>query len=171
MAFDPLHDRPESVHVPWTQEADLGPSEPQRDDGPRISNGLARRLRDAGLVWRPTEGDRFVIPDRGLDDHVFSLSPMSVDVRSGPAGRLITFNGAVEWALDSIEHHEAIWLPSETQLRERLADHLLALVRTTDGYRCEIEVAGERRSFADTNAVEAYGWALLALLGEASGSR
>lgn len=153
-----------TADVAWARETDLGPSEPRPDDAPRLSDDLALRLHDAGLAWQPAEGDRFVIPDRDLDDQVFSISPMSVDVRTGPAGRLITFNGAVEWALDAIEHHEVVWLPTETQLRERLADRLLALVRTSDGYRCEIEVEGRRWTFADHNAVEVYGRALLAVL-------
>ena len=34
---------------------------------------LARQLREAGLVWKPEPGDRFVVPDRDLDE-VFVLS-------------------------------------------------------------------------------------------------
>lgn len=67
-----------------------------------ISIELARRLRDAGLRWQPDDGDRFVIPDRNLDNRVFSISEMTVDVRGVPGGPLITFNGTVEWALDSV---------------------------------------------------------------------
>lgn len=152
----------------WAFEQDLGPSEPRPDDTPRISLHLARRLRDAGLIWRPAEGDRFVIPDRDLDDEVFWISPMSVDVRSGPAGRLITFNGAVEWALDAIEQTEAVWLPTEAQLRRYIDDCLLALRRTPEGYRCEVEIAGTTRSFSQPSAPDAYAHALLARLEHSS---
>ena len=40
---------------------------------------LARQLREAGLVWKPEPGDRFVVPDRDLDE-VFVLSHMTIEV-------------------------------------------------------------------------------------------
>ncbi len=85
-----------------------------------ITIELARQLRDAGLEWLPAEGDRFIIPDRDLEEHVFSISEMTVEVRRFASESQISFNGAVEWALDSIEQGEVVWLPSEAQLRDRL---------------------------------------------------
>ena len=53
-----------------------------------ISVDLARSLRDAGLRWSPAAGDRFVVADRNMDDEVFVLSDMTVEVRtSSPPGR------------------------------------------------------------------------------------
>lgn len=126
-----------------------------------ISIELARQLRDAGLRWEPGSGDRFVIPDRDLDDQVFSISEMTVDIRTSPAGRLIAFNGTVEWALDSIMQHEVIWLPSEGQLREALGERFVALERAGDEWRCVVDFDGHRMLYRDANAVDAYGRAVL----------
>ncbi|MFC5272404.1 hypothetical protein [Brachybacterium sacelli] len=42
--------------------------------------------------------------------------------RWGAAGEHdFRFNGTTEWALDSVEQHEAIWIPREDQLRTALA--------------------------------------------------
>ena len=98
-----------------------------------ISIELAKRLRDAGVRWIPAAGDRFVIPDRDMDDEVFVLSDMTVDVHEFETGRVIGFNGTVEWALDSVEQETAFWLPSETQLRELLGSDLRQLVPTRGG--------------------------------------
>ena len=38
----------------------------------------ARSLKNAGLRWQPARGDRFVVPDRGLDEQVFTLNDMAV---------------------------------------------------------------------------------------------
>ena len=78
----------------------------------------ALRLRDAGLASKPAAGDRFAIPDRGLDDDVFVLSHMTIEVHQLPHGAVIGFNGTVEWALDDVAQDEAVWLPREDQLRE-----------------------------------------------------
>jgi hypothetical protein len=129
-----------------------------------ISIELARKLRDAGLEWLPTEGDRFMIPDRDLEDHIFSISEMTIDVRRMAGARRIMFNGTVEWALDSILQHEVVWLPSEAQLRDRLGRAFESLRRTGDGYRCDVVVDARRRTYYSTNPAEAYGKALLDLL-------
>ena len=86
-----------------------------------IALDLALALRDAGLRWSPQRGDRFVLPHREMDEDVFVLSDMTVEVHEFPNGRVIGFNGVTEWALDSVEQHEALWLPAEHQLRELLA--------------------------------------------------
>ena len=77
-----------------------------------LSRALAESLRDAGLRWAPAKGDRFVVPDRDLDDEVFVVSDMVVEAVDVPDGdRLLAFNGTTEWALDSLEAGEAICLP------------------------------------------------------------
>jgi hypothetical protein len=125
---------------------------------------LATQLRDAGLPWHPAEGDRFVLPDRDLDGQVFTISEMVVEVRRAPVGALIAFNGTTEWALDSVEQAETVWLPREEQLREALDDALLALARTDDGWRVTYRVDAELVEATGPTASEAYGRALLALL-------
>lgn len=126
-----------------------------------ITLDLAHALHGAGLQWQPADGDRFVVRDRDLDDQVFLISEMTVDVRSVPSGRLIAFNGTVEWALDSIMDTEAVWLPNESQLRELVAERFLSLTRVDGAWRCEVHVGGERVGFQDSEAAEAYGKALL----------
>jgi hypothetical protein len=129
-----------------------------------ISIELARRLRDAGLEWVPAEGDRFMIPDRDLEDQRFSISEMTVEVHRLRDGQRISFNGAVEWALDSIMQQEVIWLPSEAQLRDRLGRAFESLQQGPNGYKCNLLVHGMRRTFAATEPADAYALALLDLL-------
>jgi hypothetical protein len=124
---------------------------------------LAHRLRAAGLVWQPTPGDRFVLPDRDLDD-VFVLSHMTIEVHQLPKGPVIGFNGTVEWALDDVDQDEALWLPREDQLRDLLGPAFQRLERTGDGYRVIVAVDGRVAEFPGGCAEEAYGAALLALL-------
>jgi hypothetical protein len=126
-----------------------------------ISLELARRLRAAGMRWQPGDGDQFVVPDRELDDVVFTVSEMTVEVRDIPSGRLIAFNGTVEWALDAVLQHEVVWLPRESQLRELLGEAFVRLERDGDGVRCHADVAGQARAFAAADAADAYGLALL----------
>lgn len=131
-----------------------------------ISIELARKLRNAGLEWLPTQGDRFMIPDRDLEDHVFSISEMTVEAHKLRDGVRISFNGAVEWALDSIMQREVIWLPSETQLRNRLGSAFDSLHYTPDGYRCDVVVDDRRRTYEAADPENAYALALLDLLAE-----
>jgi hypothetical protein len=129
-----------------------------------ISVQLARKLRDGGLRWDPAPGDRFVVADRDMDDEVFTLSEMTVDVHDVPGGRVIGFNGTVEWALDSVEATNSVWLPSEAQLRERLGGTFIRLDRAGESWQVTIEVNGHTAATTDTDASEAYGLALLALI-------
>jgi hypothetical protein len=134
--------------------------------GSMISTDLARRLKDRGLEWIPQDGDRFMIPDRGMDDRIFSVSEMTVEVQNLPGGRQISFNGVVEWALDSIMKSEVVWLPSEAQLRDRLGLAFQTLERTGDRYRCRVDFGGEEREYVATPPADAYGLALLDLLSQ-----
>lgn len=129
---------------------------------------LAVRLRRAGLQWRPATGDRFAMPDRDLDDDVFVLSDMTIQVYDLPDGPVIGFNGTVEWALDDIAKEEAIWLPREDQLRELLGGTFRRLERAGTDYRVALETVGGEREVAGPTAVEAYGHALLHLIESAT---
>ena len=55
-----------------------------------------------------------------MDDDVFVLSDMTVEVHDLPSGRVIGFNGTTEWALDEVAQRDALWIPREDQLRELL---------------------------------------------------
>jgi hypothetical protein len=133
-----------------------------------ITVELARRLRAAGLEWTPGPGDRFVMADpavrvgAGLDD-VFVVSEMTVDVADGPTGPLIRFNGTTEWALDSVEQNDVIWLPREAQLRERLGQAFRRLEAVPGGF--VVVLAGEpEERHVDIDVECAYARAVLALL-------
>ena len=126
---------------------------------------LARRLRDAGLEWEPSDGDRFHIPDRGLDDRVWSIAGMVIEERDDILGRReLAFNGSVEWALDSIFEHEVVWLPTEGQLRSLLGDLFIALTRDDDGYACVVRLDGVPTTYVAGTAADAYATGLLATL-------
>ncbi|GAA2869265.1 hypothetical protein Acy02nite_41110 [Actinoplanes cyaneus] len=129
---------------------------------------MARQLKAAGLTWKPRLGDRFAIPDRDLDDEMFVLSNMTIQVHDRPEGRIIGFNGTTEWALDDVELDETVWLPREDQLRELLGGTFHALDRAGAGYRVRIVLLGETLAFPGSSAEEAYAAALLHLL-EAAG--
>lgn len=133
-----------------------------------ISLDLARRLRDHGLRWDPAPGDRFVVADRAMDDEVFTLSEMTVEVHDLPSGPVIGFNGTVEWALDSVEAQNSVWLPSEAQLRERLGTTFRRLTRVGDSWRVELQIAGRSAQVEHADPTEAYGLALLHLITTAS---
>jgi hypothetical protein len=111
------------------------------DDGV-LSGELARALRDAGLQWTPARGDSFVMPDRGMGSEVFVLSDLTIELHESPTGPVIGFNGTTEWALDSIEQSEALWVPAEHQLPERLGDAFAGLAPTGDGYWVTLRVDG-----------------------------
>jgi hypothetical protein len=129
---------------------------------------VAKRLKEAGLTWKPGAGDRFAIPDRDLDEDVFVLSNMTIEVYNVPEGRVIGFNGTTEWALDDVEIEETIWLPREDQLRELLGGTFRALRRTSIGYEVETDLLGEVRVFAGSTSEDAYAGALLHLLAAAA---
>lgn len=94
-----------------------------------ITHELALELARRGLPWKPRSGDRFYVPDRDLDDEVFVVSGMSIEVSDLPSGTEMRFNGTVEWALDSIAQTEVVWLPREEQMRTALGEEFLRLER------------------------------------------
>jgi hypothetical protein len=133
-------------------------------DGGVVSIATARALREAGLQWTPARGDSFVMPNRDMDSDVFVLSDMTIEVHQYPAGPIIGFNGTTEWALDSVEQSEALWLPAEHQLRELLGDAFAGLAPTGDGYRVTLRIDGATSGFDGADPAEAYAVALLHLV-------
>ena len=129
-----------------------------------ISTELAAKLRDAGLVWHPADGDQFRIAAPELAGDVFTVSTMTIEAHEFPTGTILGFNGTTEWALDSVAIEDALWLPREDQLRTLLRSSFRALRQVDDAYEVEIETLGRRQTFADPEPADAYGQALLALI-------
>ena len=132
-----------------------------------IDIDIARRLRDRGLAWEPADGDRFAIDNEQLRAETFMLSSMVVEQARGRNGLpVLRFNGTTEWALDSVEQDEAVWLPREDQLREALGAAFSALRRREDGgFVVELRVGdGELREVAAPKAEDALAGALLVQL-------
>jgi hypothetical protein len=101
-----------------------------------------------------------------------------IDVQKLFGKDMITFNGSVEWSLDYILRADATWLPSESQLRLYLEDHLLTfsqpaleLSKHPNVYVCRISHLGTVHEFKALKAEDAYGEALYFLLQEAQRQR
>jgi len=135
-----------------------------------ISRELALALREAGLVWHPESGDRFQLDlpsdvEAEAEADVFTVSEMTIEARRYPSGTILAFNGTTEWALDSVAFADAVWLPREDQLRELLRATFHSLTRLEDSFEVEVELGGERVRFDHPDVAEAYGLALLELVG------
>jgi hypothetical protein len=126
-----------------------------------VSVELARSLRDAGLRWHPQRGDHFVVTDREMDDEVFVLSDMTIEVHEFPTGPVIGFNGTTEWALDSLDKNDALWLPTEAQLRDLLGSAFVRLERAESAYVVVARIDGDESEARAGNAADAYATALL----------
>jgi hypothetical protein len=127
----------------------------------RVATALARALRDSGLQWHPLLGDAFVIDRIEADEQVFILSDMTIEAHEFSTGTVLGFNGTTEWALDSVAKEDALWLPSESQLRDLLGPAFRCLAT---GFVVEAVIDGETRTFTADIAADAYARALLALL-------
>ena len=90
-----------------------------------ITLATARRLKAAGLHWEPAQGDRFAVPERGMDDRVFVINDMATIIEMIQGAEMVTFHGTPEWALDYVYLGEAVWLPDEGQVRELLHQRLM----------------------------------------------
>jgi len=131
-----------------------------------LSLELALALRAAGVEWRPAQGDAFVVPGRDLDEQVFVLSDMVVQTVQPPDGpAILAFNGTTEWALDSLEAHEAVWLPREDQLRALLGSSFVSLERVPgppEGYAVTVGSTAGPSRHVDVTPEAAYARAVLA---------
>lgn len=130
-----------------------------------ISDDLARALRQTGLVWRPQSGDRFRIEAELLADMVFTLSDMTIEAHHYETGTVLGFNGTTEWALDSVDLDDALWLPREDQLRAMLGGTFRSLSVTGDGFQVEVvRPDGSPAVHTAVSAPDAYAFAVLELL-------
>jgi hypothetical protein len=131
----------------------------------------AQQLKDAGLTWLPEQGDRFAVSGAGMDDRWFVINDMATIIESIQGFQAVTFHGVAEWALDYVWLGEAIWLPTEGQLRALLAERLAAAGSTVydllfaDGvFTCRFELGGEALAFTASDAEDAYAAGLLHLI-------
>jgi hypothetical protein len=133
-----------------------------------IGAGTARRLRAAGLAWTPASGDAFVIDAHELDDQVFYLSDLTVELYDFDTGPVLGFNGTTEWALDSVAQEQALWLPREDQLREHLGAAFTRLERDGDDH---VVVLADGSHVAAPTAADAYAAGLLLVLTTGDGGK
>ena len=141
-----------------------------------ISHDLARALALSGLTWHPAAGDRFSIQAEELEDLVFTVSEVTIEVHTYTDETILRFNGTTEWALDSVSIDQTLWLPSEEQLRNLLAGTFTQLRRIeappSDGaweiaapqFAVQIVLEDQPREFTDREPADAYAQALLALI-------
>jgi len=121
-------------------------------------------MRDSGLVWHPVAGDAFRIDLVEVDDEIFYLSDMTVEAHTLITGTELGFNGTTEWALDSVAIEDALWLPSESQLRLALGPAFRTLTATVDEAHVVATIDGSDSTFDAERAEDAYARALIALL-------
>lgn len=138
-----------------------------------VSVELALQLKEAGLVWQPSEGDSFTVPGTDLSEPPFLISSMAAHVQMMKGFPYVMFHGSTEWAMDQILTHDVVWLPSESQVREELEQRLdafgqpnIRLQRLPDYYHCAIVFHGTDLLFVAPSASDAYAQALLHVLQE-----
>jgi len=135
-----------------------------------ISAEHAQQLKASGLEWQPAERDLFIMPEHNLEGQIFVVSALPALVQTFGGQRTITFHGSIEWALDYVVLAEAVWLPSETQLRELLSSAIgpeapMRLERLATGYRLLVGIGADVIEFESLSAEECYAQALLRALG------
>lgn len=136
-----------------------------------ISLDLARKLKEAGLIWRTGVNDFFGVPDRGMDDKIFVISDLMVTMELLKGWPALTFHGTAEWAADYLFTHDAVWIPTEEQLREELQIELkqngrlqFQLTFQNGRFSLELEFQKEQLEFSGSSGGEVYAKALLHIL-------
>ncbi|CAN5593043.1 hypothetical protein BH23ACT6_BH23ACT6_08660 [soil metagenome] len=134
-----------------------------------ITVELARALHTHGVLWSPLPGDRFTVDTESMVGDVFYLADMTVDVQKFVGGSVIGFNGVAEWALDSVDLEEALWLPREDQMRALLGEAFMSLTRTGHGrYAVRLTPEIPHQDIGHEDAECAYAEAVLAVRRAAS---
>lgn len=131
-----------------------------------IDVSLARALRDAGLRWRPMDGDWFCLFDEG---DTWLIAPSGIELAVIDGAPALLFHGASEWALDTVWAGDALWLPNVSQLHDALlgyvgANATVTLDITVSGTRCRVQFGEWRYEASATDVADAYGSVLLAVL-------
>lgn len=132
---------------------------------------MAQQLKEAGLEWSPEINDFFGLPERHMDERLFVISDMLVTVDMLQGMQVVSFQGASEWALDYLVTTEAVWIPTEEQLRRTLQAVLLEggrpelrLTTGLEGCRLDFVYQGDQLSFVHEQASDAYASGLLHIL-------
>jgi hypothetical protein len=134
-----------------------------------ISRELAAALREAGVRWMPASGDRFSLLTPAFETDVFTVSDMTIEPQGPPEARVLGFNGTTEWALDSVEIQEALWLPREDQLREMMGATFVALRAAADGFLVTIRIPPRDDEDIEAETVaDAYALGVLARIAAAN---
>ena len=112
-----------------------------------------------------------------MDDKIFVFSDMLATMEVMYGRQVVSFQGASEWALDSLVASEVVWMPTEAQLRQLLEEALagtdnsyLRLSGNLAEHRVEIVYRDSSLTFVAGDASEAYAQALLHILGECQSS-
>jgi hypothetical protein len=136
-----------------------------------ITLNLARKLKQNGFRWEPALHDFFAIPERGMDERVFVITDIPANIEKILGSQVVAFQGTSEWALDYLVTSEAVWLPSEEQLRQALLERIsqegedrLRLECTPQTCICRLVFRGQGLHFEEKTGAQAYGAALLHLL-------
>jgi hypothetical protein len=134
-----------------------------------ISRELAAALRDAGVRWRPASGDRFSLVDPAFDGDVFTLSDMTIEAQGPPEARMLGFNGTTEWALDSVDVKDALWLPREDQLRDLMGTSFVGLRVAEEGFVLTVRLPPRPDEDIEADsAADAYALGVLARIAAAN---
>ncbi|MGB5953760.1 MAG: hypothetical protein WBG57_14745 [Ornithinimicrobium sp.] len=135
-----------------------------------ITVELARALHTHGVLWSPLPGDRFTVDTEGIVGEVFYLADMTVDIQNFVGGSVIGFNGVAEWALDSVDLEDTLWLPREDQMRAILGEAFVSLNRDDDGrYAVHLRPDVGHPAIGHEDAECAYAEAVLAALATGEG--
>jgi len=129
-----------------------------------ITFDLAHELAREGMPWMPASGDRFVIPGKEMDEEVFHVAEMTIEVASHHGEGVVKFNGTTEWALDSIPWDSVLWLPREDQLRDALGQNLVALEHEGNEWIVTYGSGGRLERIRDADVECGYARALVAVL-------
>jgi hypothetical protein len=136
-----------------------------------LSLEMGHKLKRAGLKWQPMLHDFFTIPERGFGGRLFVITDMFANIERLLGSPVVAFQGASEWALDYLITTEAVWMPSEEQLRRLILERLeeenqstLSLICRPESCRCEFTYRGQGLSFEMPEASDAYASGLLHLL-------
>ena len=131
-----------------------------------LTLSLAKQLKSAGLEWKPQLHDTFVIPDRGMDERLFVITEVMAYIEQLWGSPMVTFHGTAEWALDYVLQTEAVWIPSESQLRELVVRRVssFTLSQQPGGYECRFTLKGQSYTYTAEDACDAYGASLLQVL-------
>jgi hypothetical protein len=106
-----------------------------------------------------------------MDDQVFVVSELTIDVADVPGGRILRFNGTTEWALDSVDADGGgVAAARGASSARRWAGRSAGWSASTRASArpagpVVVAIGGRERREIDVDAERAYARSVLALLG------